>query len=105
MQLVVVNPYFNGAEELPKDSVIVNVTQLSSFCRSAILKHLQSTSRLPENLANATLLTAAPRNYYIDVLFAKDYELFYDEDQLPPDEPALAKRLVRLPLTLEAVGL
>jgi hypothetical protein len=83
MNFTLINPYFNGSEEIPKDTTIVNVTQLSSISRTTITQHLVKNCKLDPQLNDCTILTINPRNFYLDVLLAKDYELFYDEDQIP----------------------
>lgn len=82
---------------------MVNVTQLATISRTSLTQHLIKNGKLPPELADCTLLTTNPRNFYLDVLLAKDYELYYDEDQVPAEEPGKLKRLIRLPLSLEAV--
>jgi hypothetical protein len=67
------------------------------------MQHLITTGKLAPLLAEATVLTTNPRNFYLDVLLAKDYEIYYDEDQIPADELGRMKRLVKLPLNLEVV--
>lgn len=36
-------------------------------------------------MGDCNILTANPRNYYLDILFQKNIEIFYEEDQALPD--------------------
>jgi hypothetical protein len=103
MIFTLMNPYFNVGDEIPKESKPINVTQLATLSRTSIMQHLVATGKLPPQLLECTLLTTNPRNFYLDVLLAKDYELYFDEDQISPEDPGRLKRLVRLPLSLEVV--
>jgi hypothetical protein len=85
MLFTLVNPYFNANDEIPKESIAINVTQLATLSRTTIMQHLVSSGKLTPELIETTLLTTNPRNFYIDILFAKDYEIYYDEDQIPTD--------------------
>lgn len=85
MFFTLVNPYFNAGDEIPKDSSAVNVTQLATLSRTTIMQHLVSTGKLAPELIESTMVTTNPRNFYIDILLAKNYEIYYDEDQIPAD--------------------
>ncbi len=100
MYFTLINPYFYGGDDVPKDSTVVNVTQLTTLSRTTIMNHLVSTGKLAASLVESTLLTTNPRNLYIDILLAKDYDIYYDEDQIPSEEPARVKRLIKLPINL-----
>lgn len=78
MLFTLVNPYFNGGDEIPKDSIAVNVTQLATLSRSAIMQQLISLGKLAPKLIESTVITTNPRNHYTDILLAKDYEIYYD---------------------------
>ncbi len=60
----------------------VNVTQLTTISRTEILKYLFKNGKITEEMVSYTVVSSNPRNFYLDVMLAKNYSLFYDEEQL-----------------------
>ncbi len=52
---------------------------------------------------DCNIITTNPRNYYLEVLFQKNIEIFYEEDQGLSDEMDKGKKYVKLPLHCEVV--
>jgi hypothetical protein len=102
MNFSLVNPYFE-TNEIPQDNIIVPVTQLICINRKEILKYLIKNGKVDAAMADHNVVTNNPRNFYIDVLMSKNYDLLYDEDQIPNEEPAKIKRLIKLPVNFEIV--
>jgi hypothetical protein len=47
-----------------------------------ILKNLINHGKLEETMTNINLISVNPRNFYLDVLMAKNQEIYYDEDSI-----------------------
>jgi hypothetical protein len=101
MLITLINPYFN-TEDQWKNTHLINVTLLETLNRQSIINFLIQCNKIDREMINCNIISANPRSYYIDMLLNKNYQLYYDEDQLNDDHMKINK-LMKLPLNLEIV--
>jgi hypothetical protein len=100
MIITLINPYQPNVDS-PKGSVTISVTQLPELKKHYLLQYLVTHQLIDQSKINTVgLVTCNPRNYFIDVLLAKNEEFYYDEESFEQSESYKIKRLISCPLSM-----
>ena len=100
MIVTLINPYQITVDP-PKGSTTISVPQLPELKKHYILQYLVTHQHHHQSKINTVgLVTCNPRNYFIDVLLAKNEEFYYDEESFEQTEAYKMKILISCPLSM-----